>query len=582
MPEALNARLLAIKQWWLQLSQSIRWTIVAGVSLALAIIIMLAVWALHTRYVVVYAGLNPQEGGAVISALQKGGVAFRLEDSGSIIEVPSVDADRVRLQLAQQGLPAQASSSLWTSLEKEKLGTSSFVEQTTYVRALEATLAHEIASMQGVQSAAVQLAIPRHTPFLQTMPKSKAAVTVRLLQGVILTPQQVFGITHLVSGSVPGLSSTQVTVVDQNGQALTAKNHGASDSRVLRLQELVDRHYRAQIERLLEPLVGSTQNLRVVVNADINFSKAQNSSVTYGIGHAITAAILSEHQKGAMDNAAFGIPGALSNLPPGNPTAPLVAPTSSTASSLSLAEIKAMIPRSAKTDEHFHYLLDKTVAFHKEAPWRLKHLAVSVLVNAQVGGAQAAGTMTSDVPIHVTAQTLSSMQRMVQTALNLAPKLATVDVSALPYYHVVPPVLPWWKRISWPLVWNNVQWFLLALLILFFLRKPLRELSETLQTQRVEKATAKVQKEAAAAAAASAVAAVATATAAASMEAGGSDMMIQATDATLGLDLSGVGEGQLELNMATIQKLIRTDSNRAIQVIREWLGNLGDDDDGND
>ncbi len=91
-----------------------------------------------------------------------------------------------------------------------------------------------------------------------------------------------------------------------------------------------------------------------------------------------------------------------------------------------------------------------------------------------------------------------------------------------------------------------------------------------------------MQKEAAAAAAASAVAAVATATAAASMEAGGSDMMIQATDATLGLDLSGVGEGQLELNMATIQKLIRTDSNRAIQVIREWLGNLGDDDDGND
>ncbi len=63
MPEALNARLLAIKQWWLQLSQSIRWMIVAGVSLALAIIIMLAVWALHTRYVVVYAGLNPQEGG---------------------------------------------------------------------------------------------------------------------------------------------------------------------------------------------------------------------------------------------------------------------------------------------------------------------------------------------------------------------------------------------------------------------------------------------------------------------------------------------------------------------------------------
>ncbi|MHB1706477.1 MAG: flagellar basal-body MS-ring/collar protein FliF, partial [Acidithiobacillus sp.] len=161
-------------------------------------------WSHSTRYAVVYSGLSPRVGGSVIAALQKDNVPFILKDDGNLIEVPQSDAARVRLQLAEQGLPAQASSALWNQLQNEKLGTSSFVEHTTYLRALESGLARDIQSIHGVESASVNLAIPRHTPFLERMPIPKAAVTVRLTPGITLTQEQVFGITHLVASSVPG------------------------------------------------------------------------------------------------------------------------------------------------------------------------------------------------------------------------------------------------------------------------------------------------------------------------------------------------------------------------------------------
>ncbi len=571
------------KKYWDNANQTKRLTIAALVSLFAAILIGTWLWLDHTDYAIVYSGLSPQVGGTVIAELQKENVPFLLKDGGSIIEVPAADAARVRLQLAENGIPAQASSALWKDLQNEKLGTSSFVEHTTYLRALEGSLAKDIESIRGVEDAHVTLAIPQHTPFLETMPKPKAAVTVRLLPGVVLSSQQVFGITHLVASSIPGLAPADVTVVDQNGNALNAKKSSNDSSQILRLQQLVEAHYKKQILALLTPIVGGRQNLRVVVDAKINTERGQSSSVTYGIGHVVTASVQSEKSSGDNSNSMFGIPGALSNQPPGTPSAPITAPTKSTAPTLTLAEIQAMIPKSQKNDQRFRYLLDKTVAFQKNSPWKLENLSVSVLINGHVissGGkattatvsAATASTKSSHPAASAhqasqsgfTAQDLQSIQQMVQSAIYASAQNGKVVVRAFPFYAPKkPPALPWWKSISPWKVWNSIEWFVFGLIALFIFRKPIRSLFDRRADKRID-TSPDIQKEGVEAHEAGSTSTDGEKTETSSSVIIGDDGLV--------LDFSGVGEGRLEENMETIRGLIRTDSDRVVQVIREWLG----------
>ncbi len=573
---------------WSEASQLKRLVIAGAGAMGFAILFGVWIWANHTNYAVVYSGLSPQTGGAVIAVLQKEGTPFRLEQGGSIIEVPAADAAQVRLTLAEQGLPTQASNALWKNLQDEKLGTSSFVEHTTYLRALEASLGRDIESIHGVEKASVNLALPDHTPFLETMPKAKAGVTLQLMPGVTLSTQQVFGITHLVASSIPGLSSADVTVVDQNGHALTAKTHGANASRILHLQNSVEAHYRKQILALLAPLVGGTQNIRVIVDARLDLAKGQRSSVTYGVGHVVTAALLSAHRKGNMNGGAFGIPGALSNQPPGAPQAPLTAPAGSAPAAMTLSEIKAMIPTSEKSDQHFHYVLDKTVAFQKDAPWRLRDLSVSVLVNGTVLPSAsnvtpvAAPTASTDSAKGVvspvkkpsvtisnmqtfTTQDLQSMQKMVIDSIHASAQHGVVDVQAMPFRVTQAAHLAWWRRISPWRVWHAIEWFLFALVAILVLRKSIREIMHGVSKRLRSEVSSQHATTAA--------------------QDGTIEEQRNDTSATVSsvlnddgalLDVSGVGEGRLAENMETIRTLIRSDSNRALQVIREWIGDLGE------
>ncbi|MGK9451348.1 flagellar basal-body MS-ring/collar protein FliF [Acidithiobacillus caldus] len=582
------------RNWWHSRNQRQRLTILGGIALVLAASLGIGEAVSHTSYAVVYSGLSPQTGGSVIAALQKGGIPFRLLDNGNVIEVPKADAARVRLQLAEQGLPAQATSALWHQLQNEKLGTSSFVEHTTYIRALEAGLSKDIESIQGVEAATVNLAIPNRTPFLERMPSPKAAVTLKLAPGMMLTQEQVYGITHLVASSVPGLKAGSVTVVDQYGRALTAKPTGSQSSAILRLQQRVESAYRKQIVDLLAPIVGGKRNLRVAVDANIDLSHTQKSFVTYGMGHVVTAAVESSRTKGSASSSTFGIPGALSNQPPGNPQAPITAPATSAAPGLTLQEIRAMIPRSSQANQRFHYVLDKTVGFTKGEPWRLTSLSVSVLINGKsisptsavsakpvsastVSGVSAATTSAvrpaskrrtlAGIPEYGP-KTLLQLKRMVTNTIHASAPQGTVVLSVLPYERPAPiPHLPWWRRISPWVVWSRLEWFLLGLIALLLFRKLAVEFMKqrkTISSQQPSSDASSSGEDA--------------------PDKGRSNVppvqnvspSIPLDHATL--DLNGVSQASLEENLNTIKELIRSDTVRAVEVIREWIGNLGEVD----
>ena len=83
---------------------------------------------------------------------------------GFTILVPAADVDQERVALAQQGLP-QAGNVGFSNLEKSGITTSEFVQQVEYQQALEGQLEQTVASIEGVQSAQVNLVVPQQSDF---------------------------------------------------------------------------------------------------------------------------------------------------------------------------------------------------------------------------------------------------------------------------------------------------------------------------------------------------------------------------------------------------------------------------------
>ncbi len=124
----------------------------------------------------------------------------------------------------------------FSNLEKSGITTSEFVQQVEYQQALEGQLEQTIESIQGVQSAQVNLVVPQQSDFaIGTCRPTTASILVDLTPGTVLSSGQVQAIVHLAASSTPGLSASDVTVVDNHGDVLTAPGDadgtsGASDA----------------------------------------------------------------------------------------------------------------------------------------------------------------------------------------------------------------------------------------------------------------------------------------------------------------------------------------------------------------
>ena len=169
------------------------------------------------------------------------------------------------------------------------------MQQVEYQQALEGQLEQTISSIQGVQSAQVNLVVPQQSDFaVGTQQKTTASILVNLAPGTVLSSGQVSAVVHLAASSVPGLSSSDVTVVDNHGDVLTAPGDAGGTSGASNTQQTnaYDSQLAASLTALLGRVVGEG-NAAVQVNALLNFNQSQTT--TNGLqlnaqGQPITAA----------------------------------------------------------------------------------------------------------------------------------------------------------------------------------------------------------------------------------------------------------------------------------------------------
>ena len=164
-----------------------------------------------------FSSLPEHEKSRVIDVLRSNGIDVSIDSSTGEVLVPSPEYYEAKMKLAAEGLPSSVPQG-YDLLEKIPMGTSRSVEFMKMKQTQEIELARSINEISYILGARVHLAIPEKSVFVRETANPTASVFVKLADGRVLNREQVRAIVHIVSSSIPNMSSDNVTVVDQYGK----------------------------------------------------------------------------------------------------------------------------------------------------------------------------------------------------------------------------------------------------------------------------------------------------------------------------------------------------------------------------
>ncbi len=178
-----------------------------------------------------FRGLPDNDKSAVMQALEVANIGYEVDDKTGTLTVSSEDYHSAKIELAGQGLP-RSSPSGDTVMSNMPMGASRAVESEKLRNAREMDLARSIEAIDSVISARVHLAVEQPSIFLRDRNEPSASVILHLASSTKLDEKETQAILNLVASSVPGLSASNVSVIDQNGRLLSSNSDGLSSGRI--------------------------------------------------------------------------------------------------------------------------------------------------------------------------------------------------------------------------------------------------------------------------------------------------------------------------------------------------------------
>jgi flagellar M-ring protein FliF len=223
-----------------------------------------------------FTDLSPEDSAGIVKDLERQAIAFELKNDGAVIMVPKDKVTRLRMKLAEGGLPKGGGVGYEIFDKSDALGTTSFVQNINHLRALEGELARTIRAIDRVQAARVHLVLPERPLFSRETPEPSASIVVRVRGS--LEPQQVRAIRHVVASAVNGLKPQRVSIVDEAGQLLADGAAGDADGATGdERRAAFEKRMRGQVEAIVSSVVGSGR-ARVQLSADFDYNKITQTS----------------------------------------------------------------------------------------------------------------------------------------------------------------------------------------------------------------------------------------------------------------------------------------------------------------
>ena len=461
-------------------------------------------WGSGKSMVPLYQSLDASSSAEVVEALKTAGEPYELAADGTVM----VAADRlpeIRMLMAQQGLPGSDGVGLEMLNQDQSLGTSQFIEQARYRRAIETELARSIQTIGAIRAARVHIAQPEKSVFVRDRKTPTASVVVDIKGGSTLSRGQVNGIVHLVASSINDLSPENVSVVDQGGNLLTSTGDDAAGmgltSRQFQYRQNLEQAYARRIEALLAPIVGSDR-VRAQVSAEIDFSRREGTSQTYGPGEGV---LLSEQinetirSLGAGDGV-IGVPGAIANQPPGggevNPAggeAGLMPPQD-----LTVEEFQTLVqtPIDSDRNETRNYNVDRNIEHTQFATGQIEKLSVAVLLDENATGiappADAQDQAAMDAAAQARTERLEEMRALVAQSVGIDEARGDqVTLSTFPFVDqdIEPVTTPVWEQGWFWATLKNAGIGLAMLLVFLLVARPLLKMLAESRRERVAAST---------------------------------------------------------------------------------------------
>lgn len=235
--------------------------------------VLVVYWARRPDMRMLYQELPPEEAAKITEKIGEKGIVYELRNSGTSIYVPRGQVYQLRLDMAKEGLPVGEQGG-YKIFDNEKIGVSPFVQTVNLKRALQEELAKSIQMINGVNHARVHIVSPEQTLFTTDAGKTTASVVLKLRPGYKLSSLNVAAITHLVSGSVEGLTSENVTVVDSQGHLLSNESDSTIAGEAGTVQdyrERVEESLSKKVEDMLVAVLGPGRaSVRVSAIIDMN------------------------------------------------------------------------------------------------------------------------------------------------------------------------------------------------------------------------------------------------------------------------------------------------------------------------
>jgi flagellar M-ring protein FliF len=529
--------------------------LMVGLAASVAIGFAVVLWSQGEDYRPLYGSLNNLDAANVVQVLDQNQIKYKLDINTGAVLVAADDVHMARLRLAELGIPGKDNTGFELLDQEQPLGTSQFMENTRYHRGLEGELARTITSITSIRKARVHLAIPKRSVFVRDVRKPTASVFVEVFAGRTVEPAQVRAITNLVASSISELNKEDVTVVDQHGNLLSTGDE--NDELLLAgkqhtYTQSVEESLIKRVNSILLPVVGNG-NFRAEVSADIDFTAVEQAAETFNPDLPAVRSEQTMNEERVGGDIAGGIPGALTNQPPGTTTQ-----VPEQLDPVTGQPIQPEPPRNSREQATRNYELDRTISYTRHQMGTVKRLTVAVVVDDKIVK-DAEGNETR---VPWTENELERLSILVRDAVGFsAVRGDSVNVLNSPFMGADDSLLfdaaaeeaPWWETWILPNI-KYLSGVLIVLLLVFGLLLPVfRSLTRSGQ-QLTEQEEARQL---------------------AALEAAGlgydgmSDETVTLTGGSA-LMLPGPEQGY-EQQLNAIKGLIADDPGRVAQVVKKWI-----------
>jgi len=348
-----------------------------GIAASVALGAAVFMWAQSPSYSVLYSDVAESQLEEISNALKQRNIDFQIDALNRKVLVSSVDLNKARISLSALGLNQTTPKGFDILNQEQGFGTSQFIQNARYHKAMEEELARSIVSMQSVKNARVHLAIPKQSVFVRERKKPSASVILELYAGRSLAQEQVAAITNMVASSIQDMDMNNVTIVDQMGRLLTeseSNTMGLNDKQMEYTHKL-ENLYNQRVKNILTPFLGPN-GFSVQVKASLDFNRKEVTSEQFNpdLSAVRSKQLLIERSSGVND---AGVPGSLSNQPPGGSVLP--EQTAAGEEGGSAKDEKGPFRSRESSTQNFE--VDKSISHTSYSTGTVENISVAVVVD---------------------------------------------------------------------------------------------------------------------------------------------------------------------------------------------------------